>query len=1181
MKKIILLISLALFILNSFGQNYEIDTYNGQTVTTCSGTFFDSGGAFGSYSSGESYSITFCPSTTGTKIDLDFSLFDVNGSAAMQVFDGPNNTFNSFGTFSDGGFSPVGMGVAATPTNTSGCLTVEWTSGPADMGWEAEVSCIIPCQTVMATLLSSSPAVNADGFIDICPGDSVTFIGGGLYPENNLIYTQGNNTSSFVWSYGNGIVDSASTNIGGTVYDSIAGYFINLTVYDSMGCESTNILAIRIRTSTQPIFAGTVITDSIICDGEIALLDGEVETVMSEVSAALSLAGTTFLPDGSGASYTTSLVFDAFSPGQTLTTAADFLSMCAVMEHSYLGDLDITLECPNGTVVVLKSYPGCLSTYLGEPIDIDVNLNPGVGYEYCWSPPALATYGNMNAECGSYSTMPAGSYEPLGTFNDFVGCPLNGAWTIEVTDNLLSDNGYIFEWGINFNPNILPTNFNYEPQIIAHDWNVLPAVVVADSGQDVTVAPGVGMYSYSYEVTDDFGCVYDTTLSLEVLANYVVNFPQDTVVCSDATLALDASNNGNNVGAEYAWFWDFTGTDTISTADNFLVDKPGFYWVDIPNIVPGCGHTDSIWVIYNEMELDLGADISGVCSTNQQILSAATPLAGYPSVSYSWSTGAVTGEIAAYQSGIYSVSVARGNCVETDEIVVEYDNPLFVNLGNEIWLCQGDMVTLDAGYAGQSYVWSTGNLSQFLEVSIPGVYSLTVTNACGQYTDDVLISEMTIPTVNLGGDEIICNGQVLFLDAEYNGPGPAATYLWSNGNQLPSIAASNQGFYSVTISNQCGNVSDQIYLTIEYPLAIDLGPNQVICPGDTIILDAGYPDLEYYWSNNESTQSIEVYTADSYAVDVINSCGTFSDIVTISIDALLVNLGPDTTLCPGGTIDLDAQNPGAAHYSWSNGDTTQTISVNQAGIYTVNVTSVNNCTDEDEIEVILFNGEVNLGEHPGFCEGSTTILDAGFPGSTYEWNTGLQTQTIEVGVAGNYSVTVHHFCGDMYDNVDVIENALPIVDFGTDTVYITTTQSATLDAGSSSISYLWSTNETSQIISVNTEGWYTVTVTDDNGCEGVGQVYVYMYAVGIDNPELNHTITVYPNPARERLFIQSENEMLQRVELYNSLGELVKASDTRALPININLHNISEGIYFIRIHTVKGEVLIKPVSVIK
>ncbi len=1181
MKKYLLIIGLLFSFVYSYSQNYEIDTYNGQTVTTCSGNFYDSGGSFGNYLPGESYEVTFCPGTPGTSIDLDFSYFNVSSGASLVVFDGPDNTYNNFGTFSNGGFSPVGMGVTATPTNTSGCLTVSWTSGGGiDDGWDAAVSCQIPCQTVLSTLISSSPAITPDGYIDVCPGQQITLIGGGIYPENNLVYTQGNNTSIFVWDFGNGLTDSSMSNITSIQYDTISGYNINLTVYDTLGCTNTNLIGIRVRVSTHPVFAGTMPDDPAICDGTQTTLLGEVETVPYEVTAELSLAGTTFLPDGSGASYTTSLVFEAFAPGQTLTNVNDFLSICAVMEHSYLGDLDITLECPNGTVVALKTYPGCGSTYLGEPIDVDTDLSPGVGYEYCWSP--NPTYGSMNAECGSYSTMPAGSYAPVGNFSDFVGCPLNGAWTIEVTDNLLSDNGYIFEWGINFDPSILPANFNYEPSIVDEYWTVpSPTILVADNDSDVVIeGNGQGIYPFTFTVEDDFGCTYDTTVDVQVYVSYMVNFPPDTVICSNATLQLDASNNGQNVGAEYVWHWDFTGDDTISVADNFIVDKPGLYWVDIPNIEPACGHIDSIYVTYNEMELELGSDIEDVCSNNAVTLDATTDLGNYPSVSYLWSTGEVTPTIIAPSSGTYSVSVARGYCIETDVIDVDYDIPLpTMTLGPDQYICQGDLVTLDAGYIGYDYLWSTGALSQIIEVSLPGTYTLTITNACGSYSDDVDVILVDEPTVDLGPDQYICFGQAYFLNAEYIGTGPAATYLWSTNETLPAIAAFNEGFYSVTVTNQCGFAIDQIFIGNDYPLNINLGNDTTICSGDTLTLDPGVSGNSYYWSTTENTPTIDVTVSDSYSVDIENACGIYSDFINITVENITVDLGPDTTLCPGSTIEFDAMNPGNS-YLWSNGNTGQVINVTSEGTYSVTVQSSNNCLDEDEVVVTEFVPDLNLGLDTSICEGSSLELDAGYEGSTFDWSTGENTQIIEVFDAGNYTVTVHHFCGDLNDNIQVDINPVPVIDFGADTISILYGSSTVLDAGNAGAVYIWSTGETTQTIEVSTQDTYSVTVTDGNGCSAENSVFVEV-RVGISEIEFENAISIYPNPASTNLYIVSDNEIIKEVELYSAIGKLVRKNINAGNNLELDLNGLSEGIYFVRVFSLSGNSFVNSLSIVK
>ncbi|MBI4645621.1 MAG: T9SS type A sorting domain-containing protein [Bacteroidia bacterium] len=160
---------------------------------------------------------------------------------------------------------------------------------------------------------------------------------------------------------------------------------------------------------------------------------------------------TTYLPDGTGASYFASFIIDAFPSNLTITDTNQLAGICANMEHSYLGDLIIQLICPSGQTMTLIPYPsGCGGTFLGEPIDNDMIIDPGVGYEYCWTP--LSTNGTFQDNCGGWgTTLPSGDYEPLDTWTNLLGCSFNGTWALKVTDNLASDNGFIFGWWLEIN----------------------------------------------------------------------------------------------------------------------------------------------------------------------------------------------------------------------------------------------------------------------------------------------------------------------------------------------------------------------------------------------------------------------------------------------------------------------------------------------------------------------------------------------------------------------------------------------------------------------------------------------------------------------------------------------------------------------------------------------------------
>ena len=147
-----------------------------------------------------------------------------------------------------------------------------------------------------------------------------------------------------------------------------------------------------------------LVTDTNGCRSSTVILGGSFD------------GGTLALPDGTGAVYNTDISITGFPSGSTLTNISDFGGVCIEMEHSYLGDLDIQLTCPNGTTIDLVQdigvgTPGSL--FLGDANDND-NVTPisGVGFEYCWD--NNPTYGTMETEAGAGNTVLIGCHRYYG-----------------------------------------------------------------------------------------------------------------------------------------------------------------------------------------------------------------------------------------------------------------------------------------------------------------------------------------------------------------------------------------------------------------------------------------------------------------------------------------------------------------------------------------------------------------------------------------------------------------------------------------------------------------------------------------------------------------------------------------------------------------------------------------------
>jgi subtilisin-like proprotein convertase family protein len=470
------------------------------SASACSGSFYDPGGAL-DYGDGISGMVfTICPSTAGSKLKAVFTSFQTeNGADFLEIFDGNSTAAPSLGTYT--GTTSPGT-VQATPGNASGCLTFRFTSDGSVTypGWIATLSCVLPCQTITSNWISSNEAPMGDGIIRICQNQSVNFVGSGTFSSSGT-------GATYTWQFGDGTTANG-TSVNHT-YTTPGSYFVNLLITDPNGCTNTNAFNRNVQVSTTPTIT-TSANPTTVCAGQPSNLTANVTMTPYTQVCTPPISGTTFLPDGSGVSYQTAINVNCYSSTAAITSAADFTNVCMSMEHSYLGDLQIELICPNGQTMILKSYAdGGSGTYLGSPID-DVTSGPGTGSTYCFTPSAstlMVNGGTVTAGSPSGNSIIAGNYMPTQPFTNLIGCPLNGAWTIRVTDNLSADDGYIFNWDVNFN-NALVSAPSFTPTIVSQGWQAATGLTSTGATTATVIPTATGTPCYTYSVTDNFGCTY-------------------------------------------------------------------------------------------------------------------------------------------------------------------------------------------------------------------------------------------------------------------------------------------------------------------------------------------------------------------------------------------------------------------------------------------------------------------------------------------------------------------------------------------------------------------------------------------------------------------------------------------------------------------------------------------------
>jgi hypothetical protein len=277
-----------------------------------------------------------------------------------------------------------------------------------------------------------------------------------------------------------------------------------------------------------------------------------------------------------------------------------------------------------------------------------------------------------------------------------------------------------------------------------------------------------------------------------------------------------------------------------------------------------------------------------------------------------------------------------------------------------------------------------------------------------------------------------------------------------------------------------------------------------LCYGGSTTLHAnitgGSGNFTYTWTSdppgfnsNEPEPMVSPLVSTTYYVEVSDGSITLEDNIAITVISLpQVNLGEDISVCQSGQAIFDA-GAGFPSYLWSNGQTGQSITVTEPGIYWVEVTNDFGCSRRDSAEFIINPlPMVNLGADQAFCNGTPVMLSAGTGFASYLWNTGDVSYYINISEPGEYwvEVTDANGCSNR-DTISLTMNPLPQVDLGADQTFCQGS-SVTLDAGSGFASYLWNTGATSATINAddNTSGEYWVEVTDANNCSNRDTIYL-------------------------------------------------------------------------------------------
>lgn len=448
---------------------------------------------------------------------------------------------------------------------------------------------------------------------------------------------------------------------------------------------------------------------------------------------------------------------------------------------------------------------------------------------------------------------------------------------------------------------------------------------------------------------------------------------------------------------------------------------------------------------------------------------------------YTWQDGSNGSTFTITEPGTYAVTLDDGCSFSTDQVIVSIlAPPLPFSLGEDVDFCSGDEIQYDFDPSLGDFEWQDGSASTSYTIQAPGLYALTISNDCGEQSDDILTTDLEIPEVYIGPEnQMLCSGGVIDIAID-----PAlGEILWSDGWNQPDYQISTAGIYTVYVTNQCGTGSAQIVVTEGETPLVDLGNDTMLCANDTLVLSASIVNGLYTWQDNSTNDSMVVTSPGIYQLQVQNECGMASDQITVSYQSPLqpIDFGPDLQICNGEQVILHSFNPGAQHV-WQDGSVADSLLVSMSGVYHVLVS--NNCEAvSDTISVIHNNQppEVDLGDQVTLCLGQSIVLDANVTGVTYQWNDNSTAQQLIVNAPGQYSVTVSNTCGADQDTIIVIDGGpAPSVELGT-TIDLCPGESVTLSPVYANVdNWLWSDGSMLAQYVVGNSGQITVAVS--NAC---------------------------------------------------------------------------------------------------
>lgn len=424
-------------------------------------------------------------------------------------------------------------------------------------------------------------------------------------------------------------------------------------------------------------------------------------------------------------------------------------------------------------------------------------------------------------------------------------------------------------------------NANGNPQG-TYVWS--PATGLSNSAAQSTDASPVASTEYCYTYTDVCGNVTNGCIQVNVEQPPVVDAGDDGVYCEgDQYLLIGTCDQAD---ASFQWTSASGNFTTATNESSVFIDTPGTYTLTATSAVAQCIGSDEVVITETPLPVPVIDSPVTKCSYDSAILDVGI---GWQSVT--WFDGSQTASYTAETPGIYDVAIVQNDCevmvsFEVTDVILQD-----VELGSVQIICEGQSASLDAATV---VVWSDGTESQFLQPTLPGLYSAELESQGCYERDTVEVIVIEPPMVELGPDTSFCEGQSVEIRSPEVG-------TWNTGEVDDIIQVTLPGMYRIDVVQGPCIVIDSIHVE-QLPLPfVTLGEDPIYCEGSKYELTAIGEFADYYsWSTGDSIETISVSESVDLAVEVGNACGVSNDSLHVLFEDCSVSIFMPTTFTPNG-----------------------------------------------------------------------------------------------------------------------------------------------------------------------------------------------------------------------------------------------------------------------------------------